>query len=313
MLRLFGFLLMLSIVGGSVLMLDYNTVRKKAVAAEQPVPDFRTYLDGLNPRVVALFTPSDSAAGPEPTTDLGLMMPRAPEGWTVRAAGRDDLKLFLPKEEGKLDAEAANLIESLVKAKGPRGSSAVALVYEKGDRKIIVKAIRHPDSTFTNPATYAALLKENSPFRQQNFLRVRGLDVFESTLPAEMRGRLFTSDVGGQIQIWILAPRRTSDQDMLPFFETLDVRAMNAAVIENEDGLGEIPVMLLVSDLDEAGLAAYEADRAARTAARDVRRAEAQAALGTLAPAAAEGAIVKPADVNCTTSSGGIKRCTVGG
>ena len=313
MLRLFGFLVTLSIVVGAVLMLDYNTVRKQAVAAEQPVPDFRTYLDGLQPRIVSLVFSSDVDAGPSLATDLAQMLPRAPDGWTLRPAERDDIQSFLPKEKGKLEGKAAALIESLVKPKGPKGSNAVALVYEKGDRKIIVKAIRYPDSTFGDPAAHAALLKDDSPFRQSNFLRVRGLDVMEDTLPDGMRGRLFSGDVGGQIRIWILAPKRTSDEDLLPFFETLDVRAMNAAVIDREDGLGEIPVMLLVSDLDEAGLAAYEADFAARASARETRRAEVRATLATTAPTAAEGSTDKPAEVNCTTGTGGIKRCTVDG
>ena len=313
MLRLFGFLVTLSIMVGAVLMLDFNSVRKQALAADQPVPDFQTYLDGLQPRIVSLLSSSDADAGPSLATDLAQMLPRAPDGWTMRPAERDDLQSFLPKEKGKLEGEAAGLIESLVKPKGPKGSSAVALVYEKGDRKIIVKAVRYPDSTFGDPAAYAALLKDDSPFRQTSFLRVRGLDVMEDALPDGMRGRLFSGEVGGQIRIWILAPKRTPDQDLLPFFETLDVRAMNAAVIDSEDGLGEIPVMLLVSDLDETELAAYEADRAARAAARETRRDEVRATLATTAPAAVEGSTNKPAEVNCTKGAGGIKRCTVDG
>lgn len=313
MLRLFGFLVTLSIMVGAVLMLDFNSVRKQALAADQPVPDFQTYLDGLQPRIVSLLSSSDADAGPSLATDLAQMLPRAPDGWTMRPAERDDLQSFLPKEKGKLEGKAASLIESLVKPKGPKGSSAVALVYEKGDRKIIVKAVRYPDSTFGDPAAYAALLKDDSPFRQTNFLRVRGLDVMEDALPDGMRGRLFSGEVGGQIRIWILAPKRTTDQDLLPFFETLDVRAMNAAVIDSEDGLGEIPVMLLVSDLDETELAAYEADRAARAAARETRRDEVRATLATTDPAAAKGLTDKPAEVNCTKGAGGIKRCTVDG
>lgn len=313
MLRLFGFLVTLMVVVGMALMLDFNTVRKEAAAAEQQVPDFQTYLDGLQPRILGLFSSSGKLAGPSLSTDLAEMMPRAPEGWTVRATERDDIKSFLPKEKGKLEPETENLIEAIAKSKAPRGGSVVALTYEKGQRKIIIKAIRYPDSTFKDPAALGALLKERSPFRQSDFLRVRGLDVFQDTLPDGMRGRLFSSDVGGQIRFWVLAPKRMTDQDLLPFFETLDVRAMNAAVIDREDGLGDVPVMLLVSDLDEAGLAAYEADRSARAAARDARRAEAQAALPTAAPADAGGSTVKPAEVNCTTSSTGIKRCTVDG
>lgn len=317
MLRLFGFLVTLSVMIGAVALLDFNTVRNAAIAADEPAPDFQDYLSGLGTRLTSLLSPAPAeATGPALTTDLAQMLPRPPEGWTSRPAEGDDLKPFLPKERGKLDDQAEKLIGSLARDNAPKDSTAVAMTYEKGDRKVIIKAIRYADAIFANPKAIAALLQEGTPFRQRDYLRVRGLDILESTLPDGMRARLFTADVGGQIQLWVMVPRRTSDQDVLPFFETLDVRAMNAAVIDREDGLGEIPVMLLVSDLDEAGLAAYQADRAARMEARAKRQAEASAALaktmpatgGESAPAAAE-----PSSVNCTEGAGGIKRCTVGG
>jgi hypothetical protein len=69
---------------------------------------------------------------------------------------------------------------------------------------------------------------------------------------------------------------------------------MNASVIDKQEGLGEVPVIVLASVLDEATRAAYEADRIAReeadAAALAAERAAAEAEAAAAAAAeAAEG------------------------
>lgn len=315
MLRLFGGLVVLATLVGAVLALDFNSARKDALALEQQVPDFPTYLSGLGPRLSGLLTPKPSAVTePAPTADLSKMLPQAPTGWTVRTAEEDDLTPLLPKGKGKLAAAEGAVIQAISRSKAPKGWSAVAMTYEKDDQIVMIKALRSPDSVFVDPAAYAALQAEQSPFFQRSFLRVRGLDVLESNLPDGMRARLFTADVGGQIRLWVLVPKRMKDADLLPFFETLDVRAMNASVVDREDGLGDVPVMFLVEDLDEAGLAAYEAEVAALTAEREERRDALGAALAeSAAPATAEQPKSIEETTSCTKGAGGIKRCKVDG
>ena len=97
-------------------------------------------------------------------------------------------------------------------------------------------------------------------------MTVRGLDVTEDLLPEGFRGRLFLADVGAQIHLRVLAPKRMKDEDLVPFFETLHVKAMNADVIDKVEGLGEVPVIVLASALDDTERDAYHADRATRAA-----------------------------------------------
>lgn len=313
MLRFFGFLVMVSVIVGVVLMLDFNSVRKAAEAAEQPVPDFQTYLSELQPRLTAMIAPSGGDKGPALTADLAAMLPRAPEGWTTRAPERGDADTFLPKETGTLEAEIQIQIEALAKAKGPKGSSTEALVYETEGKTVIIKAVRAPDMTFADPAMLAAYVKDRLPFPKTGYLRVRGLDVDENNLPDGMRGRLFTADIGGQIRLSVLTSKKVTDKDLLALFETLDVQALNAAVLDREAGLGEVPVLLLVSELDEAGLASYKADRTARDAERDARREALFAKLVEDAPSATTEDIPEDeAVVTCSKGAGGVKRCTVG-
>jgi hypothetical protein len=146
---------------------------------------------------------------------------------------------------------------------------------------------------------------------------VRGLDVTEEFPGEGIRARYFSADVGAQIQVQVLASRRLKDADLVPFFETLNVQAMNAAVVDRQPGLGEVPVMVLGSALNETDLAAFEADRAARAdvavqrarAERDMAHAELAAA--TEADGSAPAGEAKPPSTECRKDSGGIKRCKV--
>ena len=315
MLRLLGLILTLVVFISAVIAIDFISVRKEAAANEQPIPDFEAYLSVLRPRLIAKLTPARPAvAEPELSTDLAEMLPQPPTGWTVRTADRGDLDALFPKNKEKLDVTVTRYIEDIASSKGPRGGGAAALTYTRDKSTVIVKAVRHPDKSFSDPVALKALLSAEPMFFQRAYLRIRGLDVREDTLPAEMRARLFTADLGAQIQIWILAPEGLSDQELLPFFETLAVRSLNAAVLDTEPGLGEVPVLFLAADLDEGALTTYEAELAALAAERSARRAKALAALEEGSPASAnDAATATPTEVSCTEGAGGIKRCKIGG
>ena len=289
MLRWFGILVTLAVAVGGFLGLDYNLARKLATTEERPAPSFTQYLGDLKVRTVNMFNLSrDGMAAHDFTTELAEMLPVPPEGWTVRKTEAGDIDDFLAKSRKDNDPEARKLIEYIGKSEAPKGIEAAVLTYENGDQRIVIKAVQHPDSIFTDAANLsrrADLQTAELPFQRRDFLRVRGLDIAEAKLPEKMRGRLFFADVGAQIQIWVIAPKRMADKELLSLFETLQVNAMNAVVVDKEPGLGDVPVIVLVSALNDTDRIAYEADRAARTAERANRRTKEREELAQAASA----------------------------
>jgi hypothetical protein len=317
MLRLIGFLAMVVIGASGFLALDYNMARQRAVADDQRVPTVEEYLGGLSARIAAA---TSSQATPGMPTDLAGMLPRAPEGWTLRPMVADDLLPFLPKAGAQADATAIRLINEAGRTEIAETDEVVVQTYVKGDRWVVVQAFGYPDDVFTNPARHQlayTLRTQGAQFPALPVMTLRGLDITEDMLPAEgIRGRLLMADVGGQIHLRILVPKRMKDADLLDVLETLNVAAMNALVVLKQDGLGEVPVVILAADLRKAALETYQADRAARAAARiALAKADTDAA-ATLALAASDSTdeAAKPAaaKAECKTSAGGIKRCSVG-
>ena len=80
--------------------------------------------------------------------------------------------------------------------------------------------------------------------------------------------RLFLADIGGQIRLNLLVSARMKDRDLVPFLQTLDVAALNDSVFDRRPGLGQVPMIVLASALGKEARAAFEADVAARAAAR---------------------------------------------
>ncbi len=327
MLRLIGFLLMVMVGGGGFLALDYSMARQLVSAEDDAALTFRQYLGDLPGRI---STVTGSTATPGLPTALQDMLPKPPKGWTVRPAVAEDVKPFMPRNRGDGDPKARDLIQAVVKDRVPNAAEVVILTYENGDRRVIVKAVRYPDVIFTGFMAREQrydLQMLKAEFRGISSMTVRGLDITEEMLPEGMRGRLFMADVGAQIHLRVLVPKRMPDAEVVSFFETLHVKAMNAAVVDQRDGLGEVPVIVLASALDRAGRDAYDADRAARAAdkaarsrsARDAADAEAAAAAAAdvSADVSADSAepeaepAAKPAEAQCVTGAGGIKRCKV--
>jgi hypothetical protein len=321
-LRLIGLLSMFSIAAGGFLVLDYNMARQLVTAADEEADlPIRDYLGGLSGRIASLARSADPSGLPR---DLADMLPRPPEGWTVRPATKDDTQPFLPRAAGTGEALALGLVADMVNAKVPDAAEVAILTYERGERRVIVKAVRYPDVIFSGVMATdqrLALQTTAAAYRGLFTMTVRGLDITEDMLPDDMRGRLFMADVGGQIHLRVLASRRMSDADLVDFFETLHVKAMNAAVVKKQDGLGDVPVIVLASALDRDARNAYDSDRAARSAARlAAHRADYDAAQASLAADAAADAgdtEVEPAPKTapamvCDQGAGGIKRCRVG-
>jgi hypothetical protein len=286
-LRLIGFLLAAMFSIGGFLFVDYTMAKRWAGSEDGEGLTVAEYLGGFAERLTG-FT-SASAENGLPTALID-MLPKPPEGWTVRPTVPEDADVFLPKAADDGTADASTYVKAVAAEPSGDGLEHVALTYERGERRVVFQAVRYPNLIFTS---FMAMeqrfeLQTLGPqFRPTDFMTVRGLDVTEDLLPKGMRARYFLANVGAQIQIRVLASSRMSDENLLPFFETLHVQAMNASVIDKQEGLGQVPVIVLASVLDEATRAAYEADRIAREEADDAARAAERAAAEAEAAAAA--------------------------
>lgn len=313
--RLFGFLVLVLIGAGGILFVDFNRVVQEASAAESEPPSFQAYLETVPQKLGSL---TELARTAPRALDLPDMMPRPPEGWTMRelADGKGgDIEGFLPRSGDKGAADGIKLVKAVASKRVEDGATVAIQTYERGDRRVVIQLVRLPDGIFTLPEADRRhdLQVQAAELRGRPYLTVRGLDVTEEFLGEGLRARYFTASVGAQIQIRVLASRRLTDEDLVPFFAALPVQAMNAAVVDRQPGLGEVPVLVLASALGEADLAAYEADRATRAASAIQSAAEvhdlAKADLAVSAEAAPASA-GKPAATECRKEDG-VKRCRV--
>jgi hypothetical protein len=317
-LRLFGFLVLALVGASGILFLDFNRAVQQASAADEPPPSFEAYLETV-PKKLAALTRSARAGGT--ALSLAEMLPRVPEGWTMRPLEDGDIQSFLPRAGDAGDPAAAERVQAVGSLQVEDGATVAIQAYERGERRVVIQLIRLPDSIFRGLDAIERrhdLQVQAAELRGRPFMTVRGLDVTEEFLGEGMRARFFSASVGAQIQIRVLASRRSTDAELVPFFETLNVKAMNAAVVDRKAGLGELPVLVLGSALTEEDRAAYEADRAARAASAVLEA-------GALLAAAKEKRALTPDSGNdagkaepkpgitadCRTDAGGIKRCSV--
>ncbi|NJM82236.1 MAG: hypothetical protein HC844_06875, partial [Tabrizicola sp.] len=267
------------IIGGGYLAFDFTMAQKRAGAEDRGLT-VTEYLRGLGlPLPASASTASDGSAGLP--TELAAMMPAAPKGWTARPTVPEDAAAFLPKRKDDALKDAMVYVQNVAKPRSGKGIEQVMLTYERADRRVIFQMVRYPDEIFTSFAGIQQRmeLQMSGPlFRGTEFMTVRGLDISEDLLPEGMRGRYFSADVGAQIQIRIVAPKRMTDKELMPFLETLHVKAMNGSVVEKQDGLGDVPVIVLASALNKEHRAAYEADLAARHEKKAAEREQARIA-----------------------------------
>jgi hypothetical protein len=259
---------------GGYLAFDFHMAKQKAAQSDVGVLTFPEYLNGLAQKFSNSASASDGVRKGLPT-ELADMLPTAPEGWAVRPTAPEDAAGFMAKKASDTPQDAAKYVENVTKPRSGKGLDQAAMTYEKGDRRVVFQIVRFPDSIFTSFAEMQQRMELQSvgpQFQSTDFMTVRGLDVTEDLLPKGMRARYFMADIGAQIQIRVVASKRMSDEDLLPFFETLHVKAMNASVVEKKEGLGDVPVIVLASALGKDMRAAYEADKKARDAAEAAER-----------------------------------------
>lgn len=298
MFRLIGFLVMFTATAGGYVFFDYKMSARWSGREDSEGLTFTEYLSGFSGRFAGLGGSAAAAGLPTQLTD---MLPKPPEGWTVRPTEAADVEGFLPKSTKKADKKAVAAVKKVGETTAGSGTEVAALTFEKGDRKVVIKAVRYPNVIFTSFAAMQQRMElqmMTAEFRGTEFMTVRGLDVTEDLLPDGFRGRYFIADFGAQIHLRVLAPKRMSDAELVPFFETLHVKALNANVIDKVEGLGDVPVIVVASALDESGRDAYLADVAARAAdearREDAEREAAEAAIAQEeAATAAEGAKTK--------------------
>jgi hypothetical protein len=290
--RLVGSLIMFAITASGYMYFDYKMSAKWSGREDAEGLTFTEYLSGLSGRLAGLTTASAASGLP---TELAEMLPKPPEGWTARPVAAADIEQFLPKSTRGADKKGMAAIETMVLADGGKGTEVATLAYEKGDRTVLIRAVRYPNIIFTSFMAMEqrfTLQMQSAEFRGTEFMTVRGLDVTEDLLPEGFRGRYFVADVGAQIHIRVLAPKRMKDAELVPFFQTLHVEAMNASVIDKVEGLGQVPVIVLASALADAEREAYLAAVAARDAEEATREAtqrEAAKAEAAEAPAESSG------------------------
>jgi hypothetical protein len=337
--RLLTTFVLLAATAGGYMFYDFKMSARLAGGTDGDQLTFTEYLSHLQGRVAGLSGTASAAGLP---TKLADMLPRPPEGWKARAVAAEDIDAFLPSSKKKADKAAVAALQSMLKTDSGEGTEVATLAYQKGEATVLIRAVRYPNLIFTG---FAALEQRKelqdmgAQFRGTPFMTVRGLDVTEDLLPEGFRGRFFLADVGGQIHLRVLAPKRMKDADLVAFFETLHVEAMNASVIDKVEGLGKVPVIILASALEDADRDAYYTARTARAEAEAAREeagrkaAEAEAASGAAAKDVGLGDLVgslfggaaapkaeEPApatkpqakDADCTTNKDGVKRCKVG-
>lgn len=272
---------------------DYTMANRAIVAGGAEPIGFFQYVKGWTGLAGLLADAGEGAEdGDEPLPEALLaMLPKAPQGWTVRLAEATDAQPFLPPGTQPKDQE---LVLSAVTPNPGRGVDRVAQAYQNGPVLVVVELVRYPDLIFTSFMAMAEKMQlqmASLDVPGKEFMVVRGLEVREARLGADVPARVFLADVGGQIHLRVLAPRTMSDQDLLAFFETLHVPAMNADVVEKVAGLGEVPVIVLASVIDDETRKAREIElAAARKAADEAAQAEEARARAEADAAAAEDA-----------------------
>lgn len=248
MLRLIRVVVFLILGLSGFLALDYSMAGRWTGRVSEGL-SFADYLNAMIP----------APRGADRPQGLQAMLPRPPEGWTVAATGSADLDSFLPKDRTSLPQGVLALLVSIAAPDPGSGVQTASLTYRRGERRVIVQAVRHPGPTLARMPLADALTPA---------MTVRGLDVAEAALPKSTRARLFLADVGGQVRLVVLASARMKDRDLVPFLRTLDVAGLNDSVSDRQPGLGHVPMIVLASALGKGARAMFEADVAARAAAR---------------------------------------------
>ena len=234
------------------------------------------YIAGIVPGVEAIGVGVETP--PEMPTNLADMLPKAPEGWAIRPTEPGDIAVYLTEN---VDEKVKRYVGAVVAPRGGNGTEEARFTYTNGSKLVVFEAVRHPNFIFTSfGATQLKMELQftSSLYRGSDFMTVRGMEFTEDLLPEEAGLRYFFGNVSSQIWIRVLATRSMTDMDMLPFFETLHVPAINASVVEKVSGMGDVPVIVLASAMDAERRAAREAEKGtgklSRAQERERKKAE---------------------------------------
>lgn len=287
MLRLIPIILFPLISFGGYLAFDFWNVNRVAKYGDGDGVSFVEYAKGW----VSFADIVSDASNPDATapvpTELAAMLPKAPPGWRIRPVDKADADAFIPKGTEK---ELAEYVRAVVNERPGNGLQQVRQTYQNGGHVVVIELIRYPDLIFTSFGAMQIKMElqmTGTKYRSTPFMTVRGMEIAEDLLPGDIGLRYFIGDVSDQIWLRVLASKPVTDESLLPFFETLHVPAMAASVIEKQDGMGEVPVIVLASVIEDQTRAALEAERADQEARFAEARAEKDAALRAEEQAAA--------------------------
>jgi len=255
---------------------DFYMANKFARTGDGDGVSIGEYISGIVPGVAAIGVGVETP--PEMPTELAAMLPKAPEGWAIRPTEPGDIAAYMPEN---VDEKTSRYVAAVVNPRGGNGTEEARFTYTNGPKLVVFEAVRHPNFIFTSfGATQLKMELQftTSRYSGSDFMTVRGMEFTEDLLPEEAGLRYFFGSVSSQIWIRVLATRSMTDMDLLPFFETLHVPAINANVIDKVVGMGEVPVIVLASAMDAERRAAREAEKGtgklSRAQEREQKKAE---------------------------------------
>lgn len=257
------------------LFFDYTMANRMAPAGEKI--GFGSYVAGWAGLIEVDGLPGAGSGG----GDLAAMLPRAPGGWTRRdPAGGDAAGAVGP---GFTDEQARLVRDAFEPSTGKKLAQA-RQVYDTPKGIVAVKLVRFPDFIFKSFAATGMRMQlemASMDIPGDDYMTVRGMTIREVRLPQGAPSRMFLGDLQAQIHLRITAPAATSDEEMRALLSTLDVAAMNAALARPVRGMGEVPVLVMLSEIDEGIRARRAGERARLEAERaaewEAMRAEADA------------------------------------
>lgn len=277
------------LAGLGYLAFDFTLSNRAARAMGEEEIGFGAYVKGWV-GLSSILARGDAAGAPMPG-ELLAMLPKPPEGWQARPVEAADTAPFLTAD---LDKEQAALVRDALEENRGKGLDQARQAYQSGPSVVAFELVRYPDGIFTSfmaMATKMELEMRTAAIPAQDFMSVRGLEVREVRLPEGAPARAFVADIAAQMHLRVTAPAAMGDDELRAFFETLHVPAMNAAVARPVKGMGEVPLIVLASAIDDNTRAAREAERAAAAeAAAEAQAAEAAAEAETQADEAEAGA-----------------------
>lgn len=306
-LRLVMMLLMPMLFGGFYLAFDFWNVNRMAKMGDGDGVTVGEYISGWVSFGGAISQGGADAKGAAVPTELLAMLPNAPEGWTVRPSEPTDMDAYLPEGTNE---KVQNYVKAVVAPRSGRGLDQVRQTYENGADIVVFEVLRYPNIIFTSFAAMEmkfTLQMTGTEFSGARFMTVRGMEIMEDVLPGDVGVRYFMGDISDQIWVRVLASKPMTDEALLPFFETLHVPAMAASVIEKQDGMGEVPVIVLASVIDDQTRAALEAEREEMETRFAEERAKKEEELK-----AEEAAAAKAAEGESGSMFGGLKSSIFG-